>query len=240
MTRRAFTLFEVLVAIGLIGVLAGALAIFVDDLATTGRVVARANERVRGCDALFAAVEGALQTAVADGGARGAGVSGTSTSLRVLSSRTEAAGGTARQISEHAFAPLAVTELRDSAGLVSLGRAGLSTVLPASVARVRFRYHDGTGWTDAFDSLQAGALPRAVEVSVWFAAPDAAGGEGMGGAQQPGRTADLGAGDSAASDRSTRDDDAPDSEDGMEEELPPADRVRVFAVPDAAGEEAAP
>jgi prepilin-type N-terminal cleavage/methylation domain-containing protein len=219
--RRAFTLFEVLVAIGLIGVLAGALAIFVDDLATTGRVVARANERVRGCDALFAAVEGALQTAVADGGARGAGVSGTSTSLRVLSSRTEAAGGTARQISEHAFAPLAVTELRDSAGLVSLGRAGLSTVLPPSVARVRFRYHDGTGWTDAFDSLQAGALPRAVEVSVWFAAPDAAGGE-------------------AASDRSTRDDDAPDSEDGMEEELPPADRVRVFAVPDAAGEEAAP
>jgi len=67
MMRRAFTLFEVLVAIGLIGVLAGALAIFVDDLATTGRVVARANERVRGCDALFAAVEGALQTAVADG-----------------------------------------------------------------------------------------------------------------------------------------------------------------------------
>lgn len=235
MMRRAFTLFEVLVAIGLIGVLAGALAIFVDDLATTGRVVARANERVRGCDALFAAVEGALQTAVADGGARGAGVSGTATSLRVLSSRTEAAGGTARQISEHAFAPLAVTEVRDSAGLVSLGRAGLSTVLPASLARVRFRYHDGKGWTDAFDSLQVGALPRAVEVSVWFAASDAAGGEAPNGdAQAEGESDDL-AGNAAATDPTTR-----DPEDGVEEDLPPADRVRVFAVPDAAGEEPAP
>lgn len=229
MRRRAFTLFEVLAAIGLIGVLAGALAIFVDDLATTGRVVARANERVRGCDALFAAVEGALQTAVADGGARGAGVSGTATTLRVLSSRTEAAGGTARQISEHAFAPLAVTELRDSAGTVSLGRAGLSTVLPASVARVRFRYHDGDGWVDGFDSLQAGALPRAVEVRVWFAgAPGDAGDEGT----------NAGAGDADAAEPAEPPEISETSE--IEEDLPPADRVRVFAVPDSAGQEAAP
>ena len=53
------------------------------------------------------------------------------------------------------------------------------------MARVRFRYHDGTSWTASYDSLRTGRLPAAVEVAVWYdpwpgddaPAPDAAGRE---------------------------------------------------------------
>jgi hypothetical protein len=34
--------------------------------------------------------------------------------------------------------------------------------------KVRFRYHDGDGWSDSFDSLAHNHLPVAVEVAVWY------------------------------------------------------------------------
>lgn len=38
----------------------------------------------------------------------------------------------------------------------------------SDLGRVRFRYHDGNGWRASFNSLEAGQLPVAIEVSVWF------------------------------------------------------------------------
>ena len=66
MKRRAFTLLEALIAVAMIGLLAGALAIFVDDLATTRAHVTRTTDRARSADAVFGVVETALQTAVVE------------------------------------------------------------------------------------------------------------------------------------------------------------------------------
>ncbi|MBL9140906.1 MAG: type II secretion system protein [Phycisphaerae bacterium] len=206
--RRAFTLFEVLVAVGLIGLLAGALAIFVDDLATTRSFVTRTTERARCADALFSTLETALQTAVTDGGSLGAGVSGSATSLRVLSSRTDALGSSAAELTRAAFAPLVATEVRSNGGTVMIGRAGAATMLPAPIAAIEFRYFDGEAWADGIDSLQAGRLPVLVEVSVWFG----------------------GAPDSSPSES----EDEHVLETGPKPPRPPADRVRRIAVPDSA------
>lgn len=40
--------------------------------------------------------------------------------------------------------------------------------LGGRIARIRFRYHDGQGWQSSFNSVQAGRLPRAVEIAVWY------------------------------------------------------------------------
>lgn len=221
--RRAFTLFEVLVAIGLIGVLAGALALFVEDLATTRSFVTRTTERARSADAIFGAVETALQTAVVDGGARGAGISGTETSLRVLSSRTDAVGASAAQLSRAAFAPLVATEVRSSGNTVMVGRSGASTLLPAPIGAIAIRYFDGEGWVDAFDSIQAGCLPMMVEVSVWFNDPDGASGN-------TGDSGDAGVSGDADQPAETE---LPDTTHAARVR-PPADRVRRIAVPDSA------
>jgi prepilin-type N-terminal cleavage/methylation domain-containing protein len=222
--RRAFTLLEVLVAIGLIGLLAGALALFVDDLAHTRAFVSRATERARGADALLGAVEAALQTAVADGGARGGGVVGTGDTLRILSSRTDAAGADARTLSTVAFAPLCATEVRGGSGGVSIGRAGRLTRLPESIGAVGFRYFDGTEWREEFDSLEAGQLPVLVEVAVWF--------RGAGDDAGAGDAAENSAGNAADADRGVRAGRAR-ADEPRSTERPPPDRVRVIAVPDA-------
>lgn len=213
MKRRAFTLLEALIAVAMIGLLAGALAIFVDDLATTRAHVTRTTDRARSADAVFGVVEAALQTAVVDGGRLGAGVSGSPDGLRVLSSRTDAVGSTGAQLARAAFAPLVVTEVRQSGQGILVGRAGVASALPGSACTVRFRYFDGTQWTDWFDSLQAGQLPVMVEVSVWFSA--------------------VGAGADAEAEAEAETE--PELDARAEESLPPPDRVRRFAVPDAAG-----
>lgn len=216
--RRAFTLLEVLVAIGLIGLLAGALAIFVDDLAGTRAFVNRATERARGADALFGAVESALQTAVADGGALGAGVTGTGDALRILSSRTDAAGADARSSASAAFAPLCGTDVRGDSDGVSIGRAGRFTRLPAPIRAVGFRYFDGVEWRTEFDSIEAGQLPVLVEVAVWF--------------RGAGEQVSSSAGEAGRDEGEATLQVQPDAE-RFAAEQPPPDRVRVIAVPDA-------
>ncbi len=49
--------------------------------------------------------------------------------------------------------------------------AGDFAPLSEDLGRVRFRFLDGATWRDAFDSLETGRLPAAVEVAVWFEAP---------------------------------------------------------------------
>ena len=49
-----------------------------------------------------------------------------------------------------------------------VGEASIFEDLGSTWYRLRFRYHDGNGWKDEFDSLDADQLPVAIEVMVWF------------------------------------------------------------------------
>lgn len=168
---RGFTLLEALVAVGMLVLLLGALAMFVEDLARTREHTARISAQTRSADALFGALESALQTAVVDGGPRGAGVTGTDRSLRVLSSRTDAGSGSVAELARAAFSPLSATQVDEVPGSVAVGRGGASSVLPARIRALRLRYWTTDGWADSFDSLSDGALPGAVEVALWFGEP---------------------------------------------------------------------
>ncbi len=231
--RRAFTLLEVLVCVGMLVLLVAALGMFLEDLASTRMHAARATAQTRSADALFGAIESALQTAVVDGGGMGAGVQGGGSRLRVLSSRTDAGAGSVRQLARSAFAPLSATEVEQSGGTLTVRRGGASSALPAGVRVLSVRFLGAEGWSDQFDSLEAGALPRAVEVSLWFGA--AAGADG--GTRTASRAGSAG----AVKGGPGTEPDAAYEEGGRDSELldvaalGPPDRVRVFAVPDAAG-----
>lgn len=207
--RRGFTLLEALICVGMLVLLLGALALFVEDLATTRQMSARTAAQTRSADALFNALEVALQTAVVDGGSLGAGISGTDRSIRVLSSRTDAGSGSVSQLLDAAFTPLSATQVDEIAGTVTLGRSGVSSQLPAAVRALRIRFWTDAGWSDSFDSLREGTLPAAVEVALWFGA-----------AQVTVAKVDAGqSNDLAASDA---------------EDLGAPDRIRLISVPDAA------
>ena len=170
---RAFTLLEALIAVGMMVLLLGALAMFVEDLSRTRQFVARTAAETRSADALFGALEAALQTAVVDGGNRGAGVTGTDRSIRVLSSRTDAGSGSVAELARAAFSPLSATQVDQNGANITIGRGGVSSTLPATVRAMRVRYWYDGGWGDSFDSLNAGTLPAVVEVGLWFGATQA-------------------------------------------------------------------
>ena len=177
---RAFTLLEALIAVGMMVLLLGALAMFVEDLSRTRQFVARTAAETRSADALFGALEAALQTAVVDGGNRGAGVTGTDRSIRVLSSRTDAGSGSVAELARAAFSPLSATQVDQNGANITIGRSGVSSTLPATVRAMRVRYWYDGGWGDSFDSLNAGTLPAVVEVGLWFGATQAADEEELG------------------------------------------------------------
>jgi hypothetical protein len=117
----------------------------------------------------------------------------------------------------------AATEEAAAADAAPAAPAAFAVTAPlgGSIAKVRFRYHDGEAWRDDFDSLALNRLPVAVEVAVWFELPD----ELRESAQPPAdEQASL---DGAIAPRA--DFGAPD-----EESLPPPDRVRVIAIPGSA------
>ena len=178
--RRAFTLLEALIAVGMMVLLLGALAMFVEDLSRTRQFVARTAAETRSADALFGALEAALQTAVVDGGNRGAGVTGTDRSIRVLSSRTDAGSGSVAELARAAFSPLSATQVDQNGANITIGRGGVSSTLPATVRAMRVRYWYDGGWGDSFDSLNAGTLPAVVEVGLWFGATQAGDEEELG------------------------------------------------------------
>ncbi len=245
MSRRAFTLLEMLIAIALtIALLAAMFSFFWDLLATRQQIIEETSRR-RAVDTLIEGLERDLLTAVAGDAVFGAGVAGDDSAIRILSR------GVPARLAERpgglGFADLERAEYRfDEAGrtlsarrvAVRGGEAGPApgfAPLGGNVHRVRFRYHDGRAWVDSFDSLRAAALPRAVEVAIWFDAP-------------PGETlADQFAEPPARAERLTFGPDGGFDERAfaIESDLelldePRPDRVRVIGVPDAAGPADAP
>ena len=235
---RGFTLIEVLVAVGILLALAVAMGRFVVDLLASRDRLEQAMSRQREADAVLLAIERALATTVVEDAILGVGVRGAAESLEVV-----ARGVPAWRLGDAATRTLA---LADRERLVL--RGGFGAGAPASLVRgegrgassgsipavIRFRYHDGDAWLDQFDSVVRGALPRAIEVSLWWVREDEALGEvdllveagedGMPDAGEAESIEDRGETTGAGVER----------EDLGGPSRPP-DRVRVIPIPDAGG-----
>lgn len=250
---RAFTLLEVLLAIGLMLALLGAMfAFFWDMLSVRARIIEETDRR-RAAATLIERVERDLTTCLVGDGVVGAGVSGDATSLRILSRGVPVHRIEAEGAAEAVLGDLEMTEYRfdERAGVITARRSTIVAGgepdaepdeepdeesrfdLGGPVHRVRFRYHDGDGWRDAFDSRSADRLPSAVEIAVWF---DPWPGED---AREPEDAID------AEPDSPTFDADAAFDERAFARtsdldlfDEPRPDRIRVIAVPDAASPEA--
>ena len=69
---------------------------------------------------------------------------------------------------------LIVQSVEGSGGSATL--ASKSQSLAPEVSTLAFRYFDGTTWRTVWDSVEAGYLPRAIEVSIAFIPPKNSGG----------------------------------------------------------------
>jgi prepilin-type N-terminal cleavage/methylation domain-containing protein len=164
MMRRGFTLIEVLVAMVLIGLLSTAIGAFIMDLSTQ-RATLRDMAADRRCaGTLFDRLGEAVCSVVTIVGESDAGFAGSETELRIASR-------TIRPVGDR-FADAQTSFFRlENERLV--GGFTDAELISERVERLRLRYHDGEGWVDTFDSAEAGHLPVAFEVALWFRAPGA-------------------------------------------------------------------
>jgi type II secretory pathway pseudopilin PulG len=229
-SRTAFTLLEITLVIGLVVLLAGGVFGFLFDLLTTRERLAIESTRARDASRLLDMIEhGTMTTAVGHGW--GPGVVGSDDSLTLASM--------VLSLDNDGLAPTRVVRLsyNDDAQAITAdvtserggsGR-GERVELVTGVERLRFRYLDGRMWTESFDSQRRGALPRAIEVAVWFdrtrAEPQV---DELGGLDPSG----AGSGFDVEALRSIADEQAMFAED-ENEPLREPDRYRIIAIPDA-------
>lgn len=160
-------------ALGVVAALAIALGNFVGDLQRSRERLATAMERQRAADSLFATLERALATTVVEDARLGSGVRGTADRLEVVARDVPA-----WRLGDAATRAMALDDrqkvvvLGGFGGGEAAGRlrrpgpgGGRDSMLAAVV---RFRYHDGIAWQAEFDSKRQGAMPRLVEVNLWW------------------------------------------------------------------------
>lgn len=239
--KRAFTLLEVLLAIGLIAALSGGVFSFMWQLGLQRTSITQSAQDAQAADALFERLETDLIGAVAVDSAGQAGIVGASTSLRVLSrgvglplkadDRAWAAGDL--RGTEYMGAGSELTARRWDAHRERTGSAGTVETMSGRLGALRFRYYDGTKWKDSFDSVTEAGLPVAIEVSLWF-------GETVPGTaapadrETPPEPADVLPLDRDGNPMATEADSVPSSPEGRVAARPPSppDRTRVIVVPD--------
>jgi len=175
---RAFTLLETMLALALVVLLSGAVFSFLLSLGERRKGFEGESRQRRAMMTVLSRMNGDLSSAIAGDPALGAGVSGSATSLRVLTRgvdldaaiRGEARGESDLLACVYSFENGAITVSRRAVGAGGAPEAGPAPACDG-VRRLRFRFYDGRGWADRFDSAGAGRLPRAVEVRVWQGAP---------------------------------------------------------------------
>jgi len=177
--RRAFSLFEVLLAIALIAALLGSLFSFLWDTLSTRRQLLDVTARERAAATLIDFLERDLAACLAGNQRIGAGVTGDDSTLTILTRAVpvrEALNDTGQtalldlERTAYRFDP-AEKDVHVSRSLATGttrvgGAPGVG--LGGGITKIRFRYHDGSAWQDSFDSLRADRLPLAVEVAIWF------------------------------------------------------------------------
>lgn len=168
---RGFTLIEVMIALALIALLAGAVLSFLSSLSSRQDALVRAAEEAQATDTLLDRIEGDLLAGLAGDASLGAGINGTATRLRILTRGVDLGDGGSGDLQEavYAFVGSTLSLSRRPAGPGSEGVTAASHPLSTGLARVRFRYFDGRAWATSFDSAALGRLPAAVEIEVWRA-----------------------------------------------------------------------
>lgn len=231
MKRRGFSLLEVLVAIGLLGLLSALVYSLMWELFDRKARTLTLSERTQVSTMLIDRLERDLMTAIASAGDQ-AGLRGDEGGLTIFHRGVLIAPGVSpmadRQRTAIRFdAARGVLMIRrdDDSGDGGAGGSAGDDGIAGVVRAVRFRYHDGSIWAGSFDSGRG--LPAAVEVSIWY-----------------GR-AEPGAGGPDPIDEDFEDPDADlfaETEPGFQPgsnglasrptPASPADRVRVIAIPD--------
>ena len=167
MTRRAFTLVEVLVATALMLALVGAMYGFLHDLVSVRARALDLTARHRAADAALETLETHLACAIVADARAGAGVVGDDRGITVRSR-----GVTARLTPPAGESPPPLADRQDFELRFETDR--LTATLDGAVhdlgpvAGFRLRYFDGEAWADEYDSRRLDALPVAVEVRVWY------------------------------------------------------------------------
>lgn len=252
---RGFSLLELMVAIGLLGLLSAAVYSFIWTLFDRETRALDLAGRTQSAAILFDRLERDLLTAVAST-AEGSGLVGDERSMTVYH-RAVLPGSPG---APHADLQMTTVRFEPGAGRLRLDRVGAhphddgQAVAPAvfdneipdeddtlmtGVRAVRFRYHDGRAWRRAFDSSEG--LPAAVEAALWFGSVSAASETGRaagGGADDEQRVGIAEWSDFEAwepgMDELSGWGGMPDEEDGSSTPTGRPDRVRVIAIPDAA------
>jgi len=178
-THRAFTLIEVLLALGILLALTGSVYTFLDSVMTQRDRVAQAASDQQIAGAIIERIESDVLTTLAGSGRIGAGIVGSNTRLTLLTRGvTPPLQGAAvgvplgdLQLSRFEFDPF-MGELH-AARRDALDENAQTTMelLTDRLERVRFRYYKGRSWVSSFDSRTSG-LPGAIEVALWFRAED--------------------------------------------------------------------
>jgi len=178
--KRAFTLFEVLLALALIAMLSGGVFAFLWQLMAEKAAVSASALEGQAADALIDRLESSLTGAVASDSSGASGIVGTATSLRVLYR------GVTLPLKEDdrgwARGDLQACDFTVDGGTLKAhrwdahrnrggGATGEAESIAGTIGALKFRYYDGQAWADSFDSKDAGGLPVAIEVSMWFGPP---------------------------------------------------------------------
>ncbi len=175
MKRRGFTLLEVLVAIALISMLLGSLFAFLHDLLQSRSRALDYTARQLAAATLIGRVEAELATCFVGDDNSGPGVKGDAASLSILSrgvavhlAQDGLESGVLGDSQQSEYRFVEETGEIEVRRMTPWAQPAPDFVSVGPVYRLRFRFHDGTGWSDSFDSLEARRLPQAVEVAVWY------------------------------------------------------------------------
>lgn len=164
-TPRAFTLFEMLVAIALVLAILGVSVRLIADLGDARTRTEAGLGVVVGTSELFDLLQSRLDTATAVDAAGGPGVVGDEVSLTVNGCRVRP-HRLVDDVRGHPLQDRAALEIRfaDDSIEVREDAGGWSAIVSDPTA-IRFRYFDGREWRDRWDGSVG--LPVAIEVRVW-------------------------------------------------------------------------